>query len=92
MNARVSLSQAAYVASWLSRVVTTVDGPRNTHRALHAHVSCTEERSCDLDGIVNLPAFGVRIWVKDHPTFSIRSRAQSRRPFRHSARKERKVR
>jgi hypothetical protein len=64
----------------------------STHRALHAHFTCTEERPCDLDGIINLPAFRVRVWAKDRPAFSIRSRAQSRRRFRHSARDERKVR
>jgi hypothetical protein len=73
MNARVSLSQAAYVASWLSGVVTTVgQTDRITHPALHAHFMGTEERPCDLDGIVNLPAFRVRVWAKNHSTFSIR--------------------
>lgn len=91
MNARVLLSQAAYVTSWLSGVVMTV-GQGITHRALHAHFTCADECPCDLDGIVNLPAFRVRIWAKKHPTFSIRSRSQSRWRFCRSARNEGKVR
>ena len=95
-NARGSLPQAVCAWRLLAQrwcgLPHEGEGEWTTHRALHARLPCLEERAGDLDGVVNLPAFGVRVWAKDHTAFGIRECAQRRWRFRHAAREKRKSR
>jgi len=71
---------------------TAAEGGIITHRILHVHFACVEQRARDLDGIEKFPTFRVRVWAKDRPAFSIRQSAQRGRRVRHTARQVRKAR
>jgi hypothetical protein len=55
---------------------------------MHIHFARVEQRARDLEGIVNLPAFGVHLWAKDRAAFSIGEHTERGRRIRHTARQE----